>query len=126
MGALYVRYAYNDFRYEEFDGDPQCPRQSGRDRDGHDVLFGYDHQIGVTDSTTLRGGLFGHDYTAKASDYDFTGGGGWLGVRQLLPWRLILDVTGSAEYDDYESRSSFAEPGEGASAETSSAPPAPF
>jgi tetratricopeptide (TPR) repeat protein len=112
MGALYVRYAYNDFRYEEFTNDTVLVNR--RDRDGHDVLFGYDHQVGVTDSTILRGGVFGRDYTAKGSDYDFTGGGGWLGVRQLLPARLILDLTGSVEYDDYESRSSFAVVGESA------------
>lgn len=111
-GALYVRYAYNDFRYEEFNGAAALGNR--RDRDGHDVLFGYDHQIGVTDSTILRGGVFGHDYTAKGSDYDFTGVGGWMGVRQLLPARLILDLMGSVEYDDYDSVSSFAAPGENA------------
>jgi tetratricopeptide (TPR) repeat protein len=113
LGTLYVRYAYNDFRYEEFSNDVTL--RNRRDRDGHDVLFGYDHQIMVGDSTMLRGGLFGRDFTAVGSDYDFTGGGGWLGLRQTLPWRLILDVTGSAEYDNYESRSSFADTGEGGS-----------
>ncbi len=114
LGTLYARYAYNDFLYEEIDEDLQVSRVN---RDGHDVLFGYDHQIMVGDSTMLRGGVFGRDYTAEGSDYDFTGGGGWLGVRQVLPWRLILDLTGSAEYDNYENVSVFAGGGEGAERE---------
>ena len=103
-GTLYVRYAFNDFLYKEFDTD----FRGARDRDGHDVIAGYDHQISVTESTILRGGAFGHSYTAQGSDFDFSGGGGWLGFRQLLPFRTILDVAGSAEYDQYESRSTFA------------------
>jgi len=110
LGTFYVRYAYNDFLYEEIDDTLQISQVN---RDGHDLLFGYDHQIMVGNSTTLRGGLFGRDYTAEAADYDFTGGGGWLGVRQVLAWRLILDVTGSVEYDNYEATSAFANPGEG-------------
>lgn len=110
MGTLYVRYAFNDFLYREYislaDPTPNLTRQA-RDRDGNDMVAGYDHQIGVTDTLTLRGGGYGHTYAAQGSDYDFAGGGGWLGFRQMLPWRTILDATGSAEYDQYESRSSF-------------------
>jgi len=106
VGTGYVRYAYDDFRYEEVSNNVTLGNR--RDRDGHDVIFGYDHMIGVSDSTMLRGGGFGHDYTAQGSDYDFTGGGGWLGLRQLLPARLVLDLNGGVEYDNYESRSSFA------------------
>ncbi|MBK7949190.1 MAG: tetratricopeptide repeat protein [Deltaproteobacteria bacterium] len=110
MGTAYVRYAYNDFRYEEFIG--SAPVRNIVDRDGHDVIAGYDHQIAVTDSLTLRGGAFGRDYTAEGSEYDFSGGGGWLGFRQTLPLELILSVTGRVEYDAYESASSFREPTE--------------
>ena len=116
-GSLYVRYAYNDFRYNQvfipFDPAGPMPDRSRteqhnyRDRDGHDVLVGYDHMIGVGDSTTLRGGGFVRDYTAKGAEYDFTGGGGWIGIRQTLPMRFILDLQGGAEYDGYESDSSF-------------------
>ena len=120
MGSLYVRYAYNDFRYEEVfnSTDPLTPdrtftqQRNYRDRDGHDVIAGYDHLIGIGDSTTLRGGVFAHDYTAKGAEYDYTGGGGWLGLRQTLPMRFILDLQGGAEFDDYESDSSFLLPGE--------------
>lgn len=104
MGTAYVRYAYNDFLYDEFD--PAF--REVRDRDGHDILGGYDHQVGLTDSLLLRGGAFGHDYRSEGQDYDFVGGGGWLGFRQLLPWRMIFDATGSVEYDEYDTRSSFA------------------
>ena len=104
IGALYVRYAYNDFLFDDFD--PALRER--QDRDGHDIFAGYDHEIGVLDSLTLRGGVFGRNYRSEGVDFDFVGGGGWLGARQLLPWRLILDVTGSVEYDDYDSRSSFA------------------
>lgn len=105
LGALFVRYAYNDFLYEEFVG--ADPLRNLRDRDGHDVIYGYDHQIGVTDSLVLQGGGFGRDYTAEGSDYDFSGGGGWLGFRQTLPARFILSANGRAEYDVYDSASSF-------------------
>lgn len=108
LGTAYVRYAYNDFLYDEFD--PAFLEI--RDRDGHEILGGYDHQVMVTDSTTLRGGLFGHDYRSEGQDYDFVGGGGWLGFRQILPWTLILDATGSVEFDQYDTRSSFAQVGE--------------
>lgn len=105
MGVLYVRYAYYDFLYEEF----VAALRNDRDRDGHDVLWGYDHMIGLGASTTLRGGVFGHDYTAAGSEYDFTGGGGWLGLRQSLPAKLILDLRGMVEYQDYDGRSTFSQ-----------------
>ena len=38
--------------------------------------------------------------------------GGWVGVRQQLPWELALEVSGSYAYDDYENASSFLLPGE--------------
>lgn len=104
IGALYVRYAYNDFLFDDFD---PALRET-QDRDGHDILGGYDHEVGVIETLTLRGGVFGRTYRSEGQDFDFVGGGAWLGLRQILPWRLILDVTGSAEYDDYDSRSSFA------------------
>ena len=113
MGSLYVRYAYDDFRYDEvFNSNDVVGRnftqqRNYRDRDGHDVLAGYDHLIGVGDTTTLRGGVFVRDYTANGAEYDFTGGGAWLGIRQTLPMRFILDLQGGAEFDDYESESSF-------------------
>ena len=60
-------------------------------------------------SSTAMVSFFGSTMnTAEGSDYDFIGGGGWLGLRQLLPGRFILDLNGLVEYDDYESRSSFA------------------
>lgn len=118
MGSLYVRYAYNDFRYDEvfvqeIPPNPNVPdrdrwaQRNYRDRDGHDVLAGYDHMIGIGNSTTLRGGGFVRDYTAKGAEYDFTGGGGWLAIRQTLPAQFILDLQGGVEFDDYESESSF-------------------
>jgi tetratricopeptide (TPR) repeat protein len=111
LGTAYVRYAYNDFLYDELQTNPQYIRE-GRDRDGHEILAGYDHQAAATDSLTLRGGGFFHDYRSEGQDYDFIGGGGWLGFRQMLPARFIFDATGSLEYDKYDERSSFAPPPE--------------
>ncbi|MFO0690958.1 MAG: tetratricopeptide repeat protein [Myxococcota bacterium] len=114
-GSLFVRYAFNDFRYNQAilpnpAVDPNRDRweqRNFRDRDGHDVMGGYDHQIGVTDSTSVRGGVYGRNYTAKGGEYDFSGGGGWMGIRQTLPLRFVLDVQGGVERDDYQSQSSF-------------------
>lgn len=105
LGTLYVRYAYNDFRYDEFIG--SAPARNELDRDGHDTIVGYDHQIPVTDSLTLRGGVFGRHYVAEGPDYDFSGGGGWLGFRQILPLELIFSASGRVEYDDYQDETYF-------------------
>jgi tetratricopeptide (TPR) repeat protein len=102
-GTLFVRYAYNDFLYEEFD----VALRNDRDRDGHYVLVGYDHIVAIGPSTSLRGGVFGRDNTTVGSEYDLVGGGGWLGFRQLLPLDLILDASGRVEYDKYDRRSTF-------------------
>lgn len=107
IGTAYVRYAFNDFRYDEFISSPVV--RDIVERDGHDVIAGYDHQVPVTDTTLLRGGFFGRDYTAQGSEYDFSGGGGWLGFRQLLPLSLILSAHGRVEYARYDSASSFRE-----------------
>lgn len=102
-GTLYLRYAYNDFLYEEFVNS----LEDERDRDGHDVLVGYDHTVAVGPSTSLRGGIFGRDNRTDGSEYDFSGGGGWLGFRQLLPLELILDASGRVEHRKFDGTSTF-------------------
>ena len=108
-GTFFVRYAYNDFR-EEFD-----TQTSFQDRDGHDIRGGYDHQVPVSDTTTLRGGIFGRHYAAEGGEYDHSGVGGWLGIGQQLPWSVTFDASVSYAHDFYEAESSFLQPGEIAS-----------
>ncbi len=111
LGRLYFRYAYDDFR-EDFDANNLAGLRNALDRDGHDLRGGYDHEIGVAERTTLRGGVFGRHYLAEGSEYDHSGVGGWLGFTQGLPWRFTLDATGSVAYDEYDGKSNFLLAGE--------------
>ena len=51
IGTAYVRYAYDDFMYKQFIS--SAPVRNIVDRDGHDVIAGYDHQIALSDTFTL-------------------------------------------------------------------------
>lgn len=109
-GTFFARYAYNDFLYPVLGSTSQL--RSIRNRDGHDVRSGYDHAYPVTSSTTLEGGPFFRYYDAKGSEWDYAGGGLWLGVVQQLPWKLLGELSGSYAYDKYADPSTFLLPGE--------------
>lgn len=106
IGTLYARYAYNDFRIQQ--ENQTIAAKNFRDRDGHEINGGYDHQIPLGDKTTIRGGVFGLHYIAQGGEYDVSGGGGWLGLRQVLPLGFTLDVAGSVSREEYDGRTSFA------------------
>lgn len=99
-GSLYARYAYNDFQFNRI--------AESLDLDGHDIRFGYDHLVSVVErQTTLRGGVFGRHYIAEGTEFDRTGVGAWLGLTQSLPWKFVLDLSGSFAYDNYDDASQF-------------------
>jgi len=109
-GDFWVRYAYNNFLYP-IPGNTHVLR-TARNRDGNDVWTGYDHTYPLTDRTSLLGGPFFRYYDAKGSEYDAWGVGGWLGVRQELPWQLTGQLSVSYGYDRYRRTSTFLLPGE--------------
>ena len=106
QGTFYARYAYNDFTEILA---PVATDQNFVDRDGHDLRAGYDHFVDVSETTTLRGGVFIREYWAEGGEFDHSGVGGWLGFGQALPWKLHLDASASFAYDDYDSVSRFEE-----------------
>lgn len=103
VGSLYGRYAYNDFRLRQ----NNLTGPGFTDRDGHDFRAGYDHTVGVSDTTVLRGGVFGRHYVAEGGEFDHSGVGGWLGVGQQLPFRFTLDASASYAHDWYQAESLF-------------------
>ncbi len=105
-GDFWFRYAYNDFLYKI-----RPPRRGFRNRDGHDLWFGYDHSYPLTESTTLQGGPFGRYYDADGGEWDFWGVGGWAGVIQRFPWEVTGELDVGYEYDQYANTSSYPNPG---------------
>jgi tetratricopeptide (TPR) repeat protein len=109
-GRLYTEYGYRDYMYNTTN-----PRvitagkdiSEERDHDGTDFQAGYDHAVAVTGSTTLRGGVAHGRYEAEGSEYSHVSYGGHVGVTQALPWRFLLDVEGSYDYEPYRQESTF-------------------
>jgi tetratricopeptide (TPR) repeat protein len=105
-GRLWGRAGYNDFLF------PIQGPSNDPDRDGWELLAGYDHAFALAESTLLRGGVSAGAYLAQGRDYDGYTAGPHLGVRQLLPWRVALDVDGSYAWEPYEHHSTYALPAE--------------
>jgi hypothetical protein len=114
-GRLYGQYGYRDYMYNTTN--PRVFDVFGndvseeRDHDGTDFRVGYDHALAVTDSTTLRAGVAHGRYEAEGAEYSHVSYGGHVGVTQALPWRLLLDVEGSYDYEPYRQESTFPFPG---------------
>ncbi|MGH0031431.1 MAG: surface lipoprotein assembly modifier [Myxococcota bacterium] len=112
-GTLYGTFAYRNYMFNTTN-----PRviaggvdwSEERDRDGTDFRVGYDHAVGVTDSTTLRAGVEHQRYEAEGRDYSHVGYGGHVGVYQQLPWRVGLDVDFAYAYEPYRQPSSYPAP----------------
>jgi len=113
-GRLYARGGYRDYlfniRNAVVDGEDYTRE---RDRDGFAFRTGYDHGLGVTDTTDLRGGIVYGFYEAEGDDFSFQGIGGHLGIRQALPFEVTFDAEARYSYDWYRRASSFNTPPQG-------------
>ena len=100
-GRLWARVGYQNYLYStQLDEDEVS-------RDGWEYLGGYEHTLPFETGTTLRAGLIGGAYRAQGDDFDYYTGGVYGGVRQELPWRFALDLSGGFDYQAYERNSSF-------------------
>jgi tetratricopeptide (TPR) repeat protein len=108
-GTFYARYSYDDYRYD-IPGSGSLRRY--RNRDGHNIMVGYDHTYNVTENTRIYGGPYGLYYAAKGGEWDHWGIGFWAGIYQQLPWKFAARIEGGYEYDGYENPSSYQQPGE--------------
>jgi tetratricopeptide (TPR) repeat protein len=107
-GRLWAQYGYNDYRFDIPPLVVMGTDLSRRlDRDGSEYRAGYDHAYGLTDTTTLKGGVSYLYYEADGRDYDFSAYGGYAGFEQRLPARFVLDATVSFSYEPYRSKSVF-------------------
>ena len=113
-GVLHATYAYRDYLFNT--SNPRIIGLNGedfaeeRDRDGTDFVVGYDHEIGVTEKTTLRGGIAHGRYEAEGNEYSHVSYGGHVGLSHQLPWKLVLDLSGEYAYQPYRQQSSFPVP----------------
>jgi Flp pilus assembly protein TadD len=102
-GRLWSRVGYQDYLY------PTQLDENKVSRDGWEYLAGYEHLLPLQSGTTLRAGIVGGAYRADGSDYDYWTAGTYGGVRQELPWRFAVDLSGGFDYQDYGRNSSFTE-----------------
>lgn len=118
-GRLYSRVNVNDFLYR-IRPDPEIARIGGvplaesvrhlRNRDGVESETGVEGSFAlVPDSTSLRAGTAYQRYWAEGRDWSRHGIRSWVGATQALPWRFVLDLSGSFTYHDYDHRSSYDE-----------------
>ena len=103
-GRLWARVGYQDYLYRL-----QGPGDVAN-RDGMEYLGGYEHLLPFETGTTLRAGVVGGAYVAEGRDYDYYTGGGYGGIRQELPLRFAIDLSGGFDYQPYEHESTFAPP----------------
>lgn len=105
-GRLFTQISYQNYLYETglvpLGVDP-----NDLDRDGWYFLTGYDHAYALTDKTGLRGGLAFGSYESEGSDYSHLSYGGHVGLRQNLPFKLILDLEAAYAYEPYRRASSY-------------------
>ncbi|HVN39459.1 MAG TPA: tetratricopeptide repeat protein [Myxococcota bacterium] len=102
-GRLWTRVGYQDYLY------PTQLDENKVSRDGWEYLAGYEHLLPLKSGTTLRAGVDAGAYRADGSDNDYATGGAYAGVRQELPWRFALDLSGGFDYQAYGRNSSFTE-----------------
>ncbi|HTY18123.1 MAG TPA: tetratricopeptide repeat protein [Myxococcota bacterium] len=127
---VYSGFAYNNFRKNE--GDPNgigvpgtpCPDHEERcgppgfgnqthyrDRDGWGFVAGVDQNVPLRGgSTILRGGPFYEYYNSEGREWDQWGIGVHAGVRQQLPWKLVLDSEVRYAYRPFDNPSSYPNP----------------
>jgi tetratricopeptide (TPR) repeat protein len=77
------------------------------DRDGWDFLAGYDHAYGIGPDTAVRGGIVYGFYEAEGSEYSHQSFGVNAGLRQGLPFEVILDLEAGYTYQPYRRASVF-------------------
>ena len=103
-GRLWARVGYQDYLYSLHGvGD-------AADRDGWEYMAGYEHLLPFDTGTTLRAGVAAGAYRSDGRDYDSYTGSAYGGVRQELPWRFAIDLSGGFDYEPYDHVSSFAPP----------------
>jgi tetratricopeptide (TPR) repeat protein len=106
-GRLYGRVGYYDYRFH-IQGPIGNPDSNRPDRDGIEYLVGYEHALPVGETTSLRAGIAGGLYDSQGRDYDGYTAAIDGGVRQQLPFRFALDLSGGFSYEPYQHRSSYA------------------
>jgi hypothetical protein len=84
---------------------------SARNRDGWGLDSGFEHRwaLGVAD-TQMRAGYTFEYYSARGSEYSFTGHELHVGTRTGLPYGFVLDALVSYTYRPYRNRSTFPDP----------------
>jgi tetratricopeptide (TPR) repeat protein len=81
-----------------------------RNRDGIEYETGVEGIFAlVPGSTSLRAGTAYQRYEAEGRDWTRHGSRTWIGVTQALPWKFVLDVSGSYTWHPYDHRSSYDE-----------------
>lgn len=100
-GRLYARVGYQDYLFSI-----QGPGDAAN-RDGMQYLGGYEHALPVGKTTTLRAGVAAGAYVAEGRDYDNYTGAVHGGVRQQLPLRFAVDLSGGFAYEPYEHHSIY-------------------
>lgn len=104
-GRLWGQYTARNYLFST-PGVTEALRRT-RDRDGDLYQGGYDHSIGLGETTTLRAGA-GYGYSdTEGGEFSHDAYSGYVGVTQGLPLELTLDAQANYAYHDYDRDSTF-------------------